>query len=205
MPPDAAVSSQHNQVSAARREPRPPGFVVQSGWLGASLARPDLRRRVEPPSRRVLGELKYLRFDGISYPIYNGAVDHGLQMAKTIAGTQDEGARKPLVWLHGEIKTPPFTAEGRQEAGMLLRLLQQGQQLSMPQAEPLPNVGARCGALRVRDAGHNWRIMYRADADAVLVLDVYSKKTRKIPDEVVSRCQDRLKRYDAAVRMGKKK
>jgi len=42
---------------------------------------------------------------------------------------------------------------------MLLRLLQQGEQLGMPQAEPLPDVGKRCGALRVRDAEHNWRIM----------------------------------------------
>lgn len=88
---------------------------------------------------------------------------------------------------------------------MLLRLLQQGESLGMPQAEPLPIVGARCGALRVRDAGHNWRIMYRADSDAVLILDVYSKRTRKIPDEVVERCKDRLKRFDFAVSAAKKK
>jgi phage-related protein len=111
---------------------------------------------------------------------------------------------KPLIWLHGEIKTPPFTAEGRQEAGMLLRLLQEGEKLEMPQAEALPDAGPRCGALRVRDAGHNWRIMYRIDADAVLILEVYPKKTRKIPDEVSDRCKKRLKRYDATVRSGKK-
>ncbi len=58
--------------------------------------------------------------------------------------------RKPVVWLHGEVKTPPFTPEGRQEAGMLLRLLQEGEKLGMPLAEPLPNVGTRCGAVRVR-------------------------------------------------------
>lgn len=56
--------------------------------------------------------------------------------------------RKPLVWLHGEIRTPPFSTEGRQEAGMLLRLLQEGEGLTMPQAEPFPNVGARCGAMK---------------------------------------------------------
>lgn len=88
---------------------------------------------------------------------------------------------------------------------MLLRLLQEGETLGMPQAEPLPNVGSRCGALRVRDGEHNWRIMYRADSDAVLILEVYSKKTRKIPDEVVSRCKDRLKRYDAVVAAAKRK
>lgn len=124
-------------------------------------------------------------------------------MAKAQPAEEETSAPRPLVWLHGEIKTPPFTAEGRQEAGMLLRLMQQGEHLGMPQAEPLPNVGKRCGALRVRDAQHNWRIMYRADADAILVLEVYAKKTRKIPDEVIERCQDRLKRYDEAAKAGK--
>jgi phage-related protein len=126
-------------------------------------------------------------------------------MAKTKAGEPDEQTRKPLVWLYGEIKTPPFSSEGRQEAGMLLRLLQEGEQLGMPQAEALPDVSPRCGALRVRDAEHNWRIMYRADPDAILVLAVYPKKTRKIPDEIIERCKHRLKQYDVAVRAAKKK
>ena len=121
-------------------------------------------------------------------------------MAKVRHSEPEEPATKPLVWLHGEIKTPPFTAEGRQEAGMLLRLLQRGERLGMPQAEPLPDVGSRCGALRVRDAVHNWRIMYRIDTDAVLILEVYSKKTQKIPDEVIERCQQRLKQYDTVVK-----
>ena len=88
---------------------------------------------------------------------------------------------------------------------MLLRLLQEGERLGMPQAEPLPDVGSRCGALRVRDAEHNWRIMYRIDTDAVLVLEVYPKKTRKIPDEVIERCRQRLKLYDADVKAAIKK
>jgi hypothetical protein len=29
-------------------------------------------------------------------------------------------ADKPLAWLHGEIKTPPFSTEARIEAGVLL-------------------------------------------------------------------------------------
>ncbi|WP_425615301.1 type II toxin-antitoxin system RelE/ParE family toxin [Anatilimnocola sp. NA78] len=117
---------------------------------------------------------------------------------------QDKPPRKPLVWLEGEVKTPPFTVEGRQEVGMLLRLLQEGLRLSMPHAEALPDVGARCGALRVRDSQHNWRIMYRIDSDAILVLEVYAKKTRKIPDEVIARCQKRLSHYDAAIKVAKK-
>jgi hypothetical protein len=31
---------------------------------------------------------------------------------------------KPLVWLHGEVKTPPFSQEIRVETGVLLRQLQ---------------------------------------------------------------------------------
>ena len=83
---------------------------------------------------------------------------------------------------------------------MAIRLLREGERLGMPLAEPLPDVGTRCGALRVRDSRHNWRIVFRTDAEAILILDVYPKKTRKIPDEVIRRCKDRLKRYDSAMK-----
>jgi phage-related protein len=126
-------------------------------------------------------------------------------MAKSPTDETGKPARKPLVWLQGEVKSPPFTPEGRREAGMLLRLLQEGERLGMPRAEPLPDVGPRCGALRVRDAEHNWRIMYRVDADAVLILEVYAKKTRRIPDEVIVRCKRRMAQYDWAVKQGKHK
>jgi len=125
-------------------------------------------------------------------------------MAESQERQHGEPTRKPLIWLHGEVKTPPFSLQGRQEAGMLLRLLQEGEKPGMPLAEPLPDIGTRCGALRVRDAEHNWRIVYRIDADAVLILDVYPKKTQKIPNEVIRRCKDRAKRYDATVRDSKK-
>jgi phage-related protein len=114
-------------------------------------------------------------------------------------------ARKPLVWLHGEIKTPPFALEARREAGMLLRLLQEGVQLGMPHAEPLPSIDSGCGALRVRDQGHNWRIVYRTDPDAILILEVYAKKTRKIPKDVIDRCKRRCTQYDIAAREGKRR
>jgi phage-related protein len=112
----------------------------------------------------------------------------------TEEGTRPQ--RKPVGWLYGEIKTPPFTEEGRKEAGELLRLLQEGERLGMPHAEPLPIIGPRCGALRVRDGEHYWRIVYRVDEDAILVLAVYPKKTRKIPQDVIERCKKRLKAYD---------
>jgi len=126
-------------------------------------------------------------------------------MAREKSAEREAMLPKLLVWLHGEIKTPPFSAEGRQEAGMLLRQLQNGERLGMPHSEPLPGLGKRCGALRIPDGEQNWRIMYRVDPDAILILEVYSKKTRKIPDEVMKRCRDRMKRYDEVVVKAAKK
>src|SRR5215217_7540088 len=102
------------------------------------------------------------------------------------------GSAKPLVWLHGEIKTPPFSAEARGEAGVLLRRLQQGETLGMPHSRPMPSIGPRCHELRVRDEGHNWRIVYRLDEDAVVIAEVFDKKTRAIPKPVISACKRRL-------------
>jgi hypothetical protein len=45
---------------------------------------------------------------------------------------------KPLVWLHGEIKTPPFTVSARIEAGVLLRRLQRSERLGLPHSRPMP-------------------------------------------------------------------
>ena len=95
---------------------------------------------------------------------------------------------KPLVWLHGEIKTPPFSLAARIEAGYLLRLLQKGQAVGMPQARPMPVVGPRCHELRIRDAGADWRIVYRLDSDAVVILGIFSKKTQATPKTVIGAC-----------------
>jgi phage-related protein len=105
---------------------------------------------------------------------------------------------KPLVWLHGEIKTPPFSEAARIEAGYMLRLLQKGEALAMPHSRPIPVVGSRCHELRVRDAEADWRIVYRADSDAVVILAVFSKKTRATPKAVIDACIRRLTEYDRA-------
>lgn len=81
---------------------------------------------------------------------------------------------KPLVWLHGEVKTPPFSPAGRVEAGFLLRRLQMGENLSLPSSRPMPAVGAD---------------------DAVVILEVFSKKTRTTPKRVVDSAKARLKKY----------
>lgn len=112
---------------------------------------------------------------------------------------------KPLAWLHGEIKTPPFSKEVRIEAGVLLRRLQEGESLSQPHSRPMPSIGKRCHELRVTDKEREWRIVYRVDADAIVIGDVFEKKTAKTPRNVIERCQRRLEVYDRVVREGKKR
>lgn len=105
-------------------------------------------------------------------------------------------ADKPLVWLHGVVKTPPFSAEARIEAGTLLRRLQQGERLSLPHSRPMPTIGRRCHELRVNDKNVTWRIVYRTDRDAIVILEVFDKKTNQTPKSIIDTCKNRLKDYD---------
>jgi phage-related protein len=105
---------------------------------------------------------------------------------------------KPLVWLAGEVKTPPFSDEARIEAGFLLRRLQRGDKLAMPHSRPIPAVGRACHELRIVDENITWRIMYFADTDAIVILDVFKKKTQSTPQRVIDLCKDRLGRYRSA-------
>jgi len=107
-------------------------------------------------------------------------------------------ADKPVVWLHGEIKTPPLATAARIEAGMLLRRLQRGESLRMPHSRPMPTIGRGCHELRVRDRTANWRIIYRADVDAIVIGEVFAKKTRTTPKEMIAVCQRRFREYDDA-------
>lgn len=106
---------------------------------------------------------------------------------------------KPLRWIHGEVKTPPMSGEARREMGELLRDLQDGLPLSMPHARPMPSIGRRCHELRVNDGEHVWRLIYRLDADAIVVLEVFDKKTRQTPQHVIETCRARIKAYDRGV------
>lgn len=104
---------------------------------------------------------------------------------------------KPLVWLHGEVKSPPFSPEARLEAGFLLRLLQQGESLGLPRSRPVPSIGPSCHELRVNDATGTWRIIYKVAVDAIVILEVFSKKTQRTPREIEEVCRRRLRQYEA--------
>lgn len=106
---------------------------------------------------------------------------------------------KPLVWLRGEVKTPPFSAAARIEVGVLLRRLQRGERLGLPHSRPMSGIAPRCHELRVQDEGATWRIIYRLDPDAVIIAEVFSKKTQQTPTTIVANCRHRLRRYDRVV------
>jgi phage-related protein len=101
------------------------------------------------------------------------------------------------MWLHGEVRTPPPSAAARIEAGVLLRRLQRGVSLGLPQSRPLPSIGRRCHELRIPDEDATWRIVYRIDTDAIVVAEVFAKKTQATPKPVIDACKRRLRAYDA--------
>jgi phage-related protein len=105
---------------------------------------------------------------------------------------------KEIVLFFGEIKTPPFSKSARSETGFLLRKIQEGEMLSMPESKPMPNIGKHCHELRVGDSENNkeWRIIYRIDKDEIVVFDVFQKTTQKTPQQIIDNCQKRIKTYD---------
>lgn len=60
----------------------------------------------------------------------------------------------------------------------------------------MPVIGARCHELRINDESGTFRIVYRVDMDAIIILDVFMKKTQRAPSSVVAACKRRLRDYD---------
>jgi phage-related protein len=106
----------------------------------------------------------------------------------------DEAVGPAVPRLRAAVLDPQLT--GRLEAGVLLRRLQRGQRVSLPQSRPLPNLGSRCHELSIQDAEATWRLIYRLDADAVIIVEVFSKKSRTVPKHVIETWRRRLRQYD---------
>jgi|SRR3989338_8539947 len=102
---------------------------------------------------------------------------------------------KPVAWLRGEVKTPPFSASARVEAGFVLRRLQRGERLGLPHSRPMPSVASGCHELRIVDGDLNRRIMYYIATDAVVILDVFRKQTETTPNTVLDDCRRRLAEF----------
>lgn len=41
-----------------------------------------------------------------------------------------------------------------------------------------------------------WRIIYRIDDDAIIILEVFSKKTQQTPKKTIDVCKKRIKEYE---------
>lgn len=102
---------------------------------------------------------------------------------------------KPLTWLRGEVKTPPFGSNARVEAGFLLRRLQRGESIGLPHSRLMPSIGAGCHELRIVDAKVTWRIMHYIAPDALVILDVFKKQTETTPQTVIDACGRRLSEF----------
>ena len=59
----------------------------------------------------------------------------------------------------------------------------------MPVSRPMPSIGARCHELRVGEDGRQWRLVYRLDTDALLIIDMFRKTTQTTPHQVMERCK----------------
>jgi len=61
----------------------------------------------------------------------------------------------------------------------------------------MPVIGPRCHELRITDANVSWRIVYRVDAEAIVLLEVFAKKTSKTPNRIINLCKKRIREYDS--------
>ena len=68
----------------------------------------------------------------------------------------------------------------------------------------MPAIGPQCHELRINDDNQTWRIVYQIAGDAVVILDVFSKKTPATPGEVLAKCRRRLAAYQAVVSSGER-
>ncbi len=61
----------------------------------------------------------------------------------------------------------------------------------------MPSIGPRCHELRINDKQRTWRIIYRIDEDAIVLLEVFAKQTNQTPTQVIETCRGRLRDYDS--------
>lgn len=66
----------------------------------------------------------------------------------------------------------------------------------MPHSKPMATIGNSCHELRITDETKIWRIIYRIDTDAIVIIEVFEKKTAKTPKTIIESCQKRLRTYD---------
>jgi len=69
----------------------------------------------------------------------------------------------------------------------------------MPTSRPMPAIGPSCHELRINDGNTTFRIIYYVDPEAVVILEVFLKKTRTTPKQTIDVARKRLRAYRRAV------
>jgi phage-related protein len=103
---------------------------------------------------------------------------------------------KQVIWDHSAKETVrSFSVEVRQEIGALLRILQGGGQLGMPQSRPMKQLSSSAFELRVKDRDGIYRVFYVLfDKNRILVPHAFTKKTQKTPPQEIETGKKRLRR-----------
>jgi phage-related protein len=69
----------------------------------------------------------------------------------------------------------------------------------MPDSKPMPSIGPNCYELRIVDENLRWRILYYLAPDAVVILEVFKKKSQATPKNVLDTARERLRIYKQLV------
>ena len=112
------------------------------------------------------------------------------------------GVDKPLVWMHGKVKSPPFSAAGPHRGRNVAGTAPGGSDLGFCRTR------ARCGrpsnAATSADSGYERAVAdrLRLDADAVIIVEVFSRKTPATPQACWPSAHAVSERHDRATRAG---
>jgi phage-related protein len=70
-----------------------------------------------------------------------------------------------------------------------------GRKISLPHSRPMPVIGKSCHELRIIDKNVTWRIIYHIGDDAIVILEVFTKKSKQTPKNIIEACTKRMKRF----------
>jgi len=59
----------------------------------------------------------------------------------------------------------------------------------------MPIIGKVCHELRIRDKEKTWRIIYHIADDVIVILEVFSKKSKETPKYVIENSRKHLKEF----------
>ena len=93
-------------------------------------------------------------------------------------------------------KNTPFLKSCTTRSWVVVKEVTARGQDSLPQSRPMPTVGKQCHELRINDEDLTWRILYKLDSDAIVILEVFDKKTAKTPKQVIEVSKNRLRNYN---------